>query len=148
MVDELYLEPSRKAQIVFLLVIILAALLFASINPFIDYLTPSQGASSEDLKAGARLLASLALVPQVIVFLIMLFWAAYFGRRGYRTIKFGIFPPVGSIVIWRTKIRTGEQANLEGRTSIFMAVCWGLFALLEIFKIWSLAKLLSFTFTL
>jgi hypothetical protein len=145
MVDDLYLEPSRKAQTIFLLVIIFAALLFAAINPIINYLTPSQSAPLNELETSARLLTLLALGSHILTFFILLLFGAHFGRRGYRALKQGSYPPSGTIVIWRTKIRTGRQAILDGYSSIALGVFWGALALFEVYKIWLLAKLWLFT---
>ena len=141
MVDDLYIEPNRRAQIIVFFVIILVALLFASLSPIVNYLTPSQSAPLEELEAGARLLTLLALGANILGFIISLFWAVYFARKGYRTLKLGSYPPSGTIVVRRTKILTGRQAIRAGYLSISFAVLMALFTLLIGYKIWLLTKL-------
>jgi len=122
MVDDLYLEPNRRAQIFVLIAIILAAILAASLNPIISYLTPSQNAPLQEQVAEAKLMLLLALGTNVIAIIVSLFWVVHFGRQGYRALKLGSYPPSGTIVVRRTKIRTGRQAILAGYLSILFAV--------------------------
>ena len=136
MVDDLYIEPNRRAQIIVFFVIILAALLFASLSPIVNYLTPSQSAPLEELEAGARHLSLLALGTNIVGFIVSLLWVVYFGRKGYRTLKYGSYPPSGTIVVRRTKILTGRQAIRAGYLSISFAVLMGLFTLLIGYTIW------------
>jgi hypothetical protein len=141
MVDDLYIEPNRRAQIIVFFEIILAALLFSSLSPIVNYLTPNQNAPLEELEAGAKLLSLLALGANIFGFIISLFWVVYFGSKGYRTLKLGSYPPSGTIVVRRTKILTGRQAIHAGYLSISFAVLMGLFTLLIGYKIWLLTKL-------
>ena len=141
MEGDLYIEPNRRAQIIVFFVITLAALLLASLSPIVNYLTPSQSAPLEEMEAGARLLTLLALGATIFWFIISLFWVVYFGRKGCRTLKLGSYPPPGTIVVRRTKIRTGRQAISAGYFSISFAVLMGLFTLLIGYKIWLLTKL-------
>ncbi|MBU1426944.1 MAG: hypothetical protein KKH12_03715 [Gammaproteobacteria bacterium] len=120
--DDLYLEPNRRAQVIVLLAIIFAALLAASLNPIINYLTPSQSAPLQEQVAATRLMLFLALCTNVIAFIIALFWVVHFGRQGYLTLKLGSYPPSGTIVVRRTKVRTGRQAIFAGYLSILFAV--------------------------
>jgi hypothetical protein len=135
--DELYLEPNRRAQIIVLLQFVVGALLLVSVYPIINYLTPSPRASLEELEAETRLLRLLTLGIVVIAFIISLFWVRYFGRLGYRALKLEIYPPPGTIVVRRTRVRTGKQAVLAGYLSISFAVLIGLFiAALIGYEIW------------
>jgi hypothetical protein len=138
--EDLYLEPSRKAQIYFFLTIIFAALLYLSIDPLVNYLTPSPNASLEELKAGAQRLSFVNIGVDVIVFIATLYWALSFGKTGYRTLKFGTYPPPGEIVVWRTKIRAGKQAILQGYVLIFFAVISALITLVYGFILWLLIR--------
>ena len=120
--DELYIEPNRKTQIIVLLVIIFAALIIASIELMVSYLTPSLTAPLEELEAGARLLLLLALCVNVAGVVLSVIWVVYFARIGYRTFKFGNYPPPGAIIVFRTKVRTGKEAVISGWLSILFAV--------------------------
>ena len=136
--DEPYVEPNRKVQIIVLLIFVLVGAMVALLEPMIDRITPSQSAPLEELEAGARLLGLLALCACVIGFLVSLLWVAYFGRLGYRTLKLGSYPPPGTIVVFRTRVRTGKRAVLSGYLSISLAVLTGLFAVLMFYGIWLL----------
>ncbi len=142
MADDLYLEPNRKAQIIFVLVIILGILLFVSVDPILHYLTPSQGAPLEDMKAGVRQLNFLGLGVTTIGLIIQLFWVSYFGRQGFRTLKQGRYPPADTIVIRRTRIRTGKYANLAGYLSIAFAILMGLLAIQIGYILWIFISIL------
>ena len=140
--DELYVEPNRKAQIIVLLIFVLVGTMVASLEPMIDRITPSQSAPLEELEAGARLLILLVLGACVIGFIVSLLWVAYFGRLGYRTLKLGSYPPPGTIVVFRTRVRTGKRAVLSGYLSISLAVFIGLFAVLMGYATWRLTSAL------
>ena len=142
MVDDLYLEPNRKAQIFFLVTIIIAAILYASLDPIINSLTPSSNSPLEELEAGAKFLNLLALSTNIIWIIISLFWVGYFSRKAYRTLKFGSYPPSGTIVIRRIKIQTGRQAIIAGYLCILFAVLMGLSTIGIGYLIW------KFTITL
>jgi len=119
--DESYLEPNRKAQFVVLFMLIVFAALIVSFEPIFHRITPSTSAPLEELEAGGRLLVLLALGIFIVTIAAGLFWVAYFVRLGYRTLKLGSYPPPGTIVIVRTRIRTGQQAALSGYLSIGLA---------------------------
>lgn len=120
--DESYLQPSRKAQIIVLVVLILMALIVASLEPVLKHVTPGKSATLEELEGGARLLAILGLVTFSVACVVALTGAGYFARLGYRAMKLGSFPPPGTIVVVRTRIRTGKQVLLSGWLSILFGV--------------------------
>jgi hypothetical protein len=119
--DESYLEPNRKAQYIVLLMLVLFAVIVALFEPMIHRITPSTSAPLEELEAGGKLLVLLALGTFVVAIAVSIFWAAYFARLGYRTLKVGSYPPPGTIVVFRTRIRTGKLAVLSGYLSIAFA---------------------------
>lgn len=119
--DESYLEPNRKAQFIVLLMLVLFAVIVASFEPIIHRITPSTSAPLEELEASGRLLLLLTLGTFVVTFAVGLFWVAYFVRLGYRTLRLGSYPPPGTIVVFRTRIRTGKLAALLGYLSIALA---------------------------
>src|SRR5579859_615648 len=143
--DELYLEPNRRAQIVVLLTIVLAALLFASLDPLIKYITPSQSAASDEIKAGATLLLLLNICVNAIAIALSLIWIIYWCRIGYRSLRSGSYPPPGTIVIIRTRVRTGKQALINGWSAILFAAVMLLLCALLFYKEWLLTKLLLAT---
>ena len=96
--------------------------MLASLEAMINHITPSQTAPLEELEAGARFLVLLALGVNVVAFVFSVIWVVYFVRFGYRTLKFGSYPPPGAIVVFRTRVRTGKEAVLSGWLSILFAV--------------------------
>ena len=139
--EDLYLEPNRKAQINLFLIIIFAALLYLSIDPIVNYLTPSPNASLEELQVGARRISFLGICVRVLNFIIALYWAADSGRKGYLTLKLGTYPPPGTTVVRRTKILTGKQAVHQGYISILFAVLCTSLTILSGFTVWLSIKI-------
>ena len=101
--------------------LILFAVMVASFEPIIHRIAPNTSAPLEELEAGGRLLVVLALGTLLVTIAVGLFWIAYFVRLGYRTLKLKSYPPPGTIVIFRTRIRTGQQAAISGYLSIAFA---------------------------
>lgn len=118
MAEELYLEPSRKAQVILLLVLISGGLVAASIGPLIDYLTPSKSATLEELESGGRSVMLVLMATFFVCVILSLIWASYFLRLGYRALQSGSFPPPGAVVVARTRVRTGRVALISGWLSI------------------------------
>ena len=143
--DELYLEPNRRVQIVVLLIFIVAALLLASLDPLIKYITPSQSAPLEEMKAGATLLLLLNISVNAVAIALSLIWIIYWCRIGYRSLRSGSYPPPGTIVIIRTRVRTGKQALINGWSAIIFAAFMVLLSALLFYKEWLLTKLLLAT---
>lgn len=117
-----YLEPNRKAQITLAAIIVCAAVMFIGIKLFVDSIMPSEDASIKELESAAKLLEALALGTNAIGIIVSLVVAAYFGRLGYRALKTGNFPPLGTIVVRRTMIHTGKKAYIAGSLSIVFAL--------------------------
>jgi hypothetical protein len=136
--EELYLEPNRKAQVLVLIMFGLVAAVLALLEPTISRLTPSQNAPLEELEAGVRVLALLALGILVVGFISSLVGVAYFGRLGYRALKLGSYPPPGAIVVFRTRVQTGKQAVLAGWLTILCAILAGLLAVSWVYPAWLL----------
>lgn len=138
MVGELYVEPNRRAQIIFLLMIIVAGFMLASNDSIINYLAPSRNAPVEEIRSETRLLLLLAISVNFVAFALSLAWTAYVSRLGYRALKLGSFPPPGTIVVFRTRVLTGKQAALTGYLCIMVAVFSGAFAVLMGYATWLL----------
>ena len=142
MAEEQYLEPTRGAQVIVLVVLILTALFLATLEPVLNYLTPSESAPLEELERGGRLLELLWLAFFVAAVFLSLIWMAYFLRLGYRTFEFGSFPPPGAMVLARTRVRTGREAKISG----WLAVSFGLLMVVPAvalgYLVWLLASAL------
>ena len=119
MSDDVYLEPSHRARVVLLWILSVWVLLFAGLWVLVDYVTPRQDAPLEELTLGGERLILLLLGMYVILFIAGALCAVYVARLAYRTFKFGIFPPPGTIVVRRTRVRTGKAASLAGWVCIF-----------------------------
>ena len=122
MAGDSYVDPDRKAQIIVLLLLLLAAAALALNEPMANWITPSDTAPLEKQEAGARLLIMVALGTSVVAFGLGVFCVAYFVRLGYRALKLRIFPPPGTMVIVRTRVRSDKDAMLMGLGSILFAV--------------------------
>lgn len=127
MSNEEYIEPNKKAQVALLLTFVAILVFGVILNSMVDPLRLDQDASLEEIKISLGLLFELANKIIFIGCIIGLFAAWHFGRIGYLALKKGIFPPPGSIVVARTRIRIGKEATLLGYISIFIAFLLGLF---------------------
>ena len=114
--DEQYVEPSRKAQIALLVFLLLAALSLVLV----------EAAISQRPNTGTNILFGVS----VIGFIVALFWVTYFARLGYRAITMRHFPPPGTIVVRRTKVRTGRTATLAGYSALACSGLMSAFAVL------------------
>ena len=47
-----------------------------------------------------------------------LLWVVYFARIGQQSLRTGVYPPTGTVVVRRTRIRTGKEAVVLGYLSI------------------------------
>lgn len=121
MAEDLYREPSRKAQRNTLLYLATFALMILLLWPLSQHLVPAPDASLEEIQAGAELLIVLALCVTLIASVFGIFWIGYFVRLGYRALKHGIYPPPGTVVVRRTRVRIGKEAAVSAYLSIAFA---------------------------
>ena len=142
MTDELYLEPNRRAQVVLLVLLIVGGLSIALIEPLFAYLTPGKSATLEESEGGGRSLMLVSMGTFFVFVILSVLWAAYFARLGYRALKSGSFPPPGTMVIARTRVRTGRVALISGWLSISLGVLFSVSAALLGYFIWLFASAL------
>lgn len=116
-----YLEANRKAQLVVLLTFLFVVVIVVSLEPLLYRVMPSFSASLEGIGTSGGLLLLLTLVSHVVSFALSLFWIAHLVHVGYRTLKLGSYPPPGTMVVFRTRIRTGKQAEVSGYLSFALA---------------------------
>lgn len=119
--DGSYLEANRKAQLVVLLTFLFVVVIVVSIEPLLYRVMPSFSASLEGIGTSGGLLLLLTLVSHVVSFALSLFWIAHLVHVGYRTLKLGSYPPPGTMVVFRTRIRSGKQAEVSGYLSFALA---------------------------
>lgn len=119
--DGSYLEANRKAQFIVLLTFLFVVVIVVSLEPLLYRVMPSFSASLEGIGASGRLLLLLTLLSHVVSFALSLFWIAHLVHAGYRTLKVGTYPPPGTMVVFRTRIRTGKQAAVSGYLSFAFA---------------------------
>jgi hypothetical protein len=120
--DESFLEANRRAQFIVLLTFLFVVVIVVSLEPLLYRVVPSISASLEGIEASGRLLLLLALVSHVASFALSLFWIVHLVHAGYRTLKLGRYPPPGTMVVFRTRVRTGKEAAVSGYLSIAFAV--------------------------
>lgn len=119
--DESYLEANRKAQFIVLLTFLFVVVIVVSLEPLLYRVTPSLSAALQGIEASGRLLVLLALISHVASFALSLFWITHLVHAGYRTLKLGTYPPPGTMVVFRTRVRTGKQAAVSGYLSFALA---------------------------
>jgi hypothetical protein len=140
--SERYVEPSRKAQIVLLAILVLVALVAASIEPTITRLAPSPSAPQQEVDSGIRELTLVGLGTLVVAFIASVWGVTYFVRLGFRALKLRTFPPPGTIVLRRTRIRTGAQATLAAYHALAFAGLLSVLTILSAYVAWVLASAL------
>lgn len=118
---ESFLEANRKAQLIVLLTFLFVVVILVSLEPLLYRVMPSLGTSLQGLEANDRLLLLLTLVSHVVSFALSVFWIAHLVHVGYLTLKLGSYPPPGTMMVFRTRIRTGKQAAVSGYLSFAFA---------------------------
>ena len=140
--DERYVEPSKKAQFVLLGILLLFALIVASLEPTIARLTPPSSASQRELDSAVREITLIGLGTVVVACVTAVWGVTYFARLGFRALKLRTYPPPGTIVVRRTRIRTGAQATLYGYHALAFAGLLSAFTILSAYGAWVLASAL------
>jgi len=119
--DERFIEANRTAQVI--AVVLVAITLFAA-SEWLENLPMSD---AEATRTWERFHVVGFGVSVAVAFL----WSYYFGRIGFRALASGEFPPPGTLVMRRTKVRFGSLARVSGLLSIALAVMmWLLVALM------------------
>jgi len=122
----LYLTPSRKAQVLLLLVTLFGFFIFAITQWLSGLPLPASGASREALDNYAHTVSrgTEILLGASIIFAAV--WSYYMGRMGIKGLACREFPPPGTSVILKTRIRTGAFAVLSSWLAILIAVSFWL----------------------
>ena len=120
--EDLYLEPNLKARKTAILCFAAFAVLMVSLIAWIQPQVPAPNASTEEIEAFLEFVVSFAIVFTIASSPIVLLSALYFARIGQQTLRTGVYPPTGTTVIRRTRIRTGKQAVALGYLSIAFSV--------------------------
>lgn len=114
-----FLEASQNAKRIAVVLLILVIAAGFLLIPWVGSMDPGDEASMDEL---ARAMQDVKFAGRVIVGSTLLLWAigaVYFVRLGYRTRKFGQYPPPGTMVFRRTRIRRDADARLIG------GLCYG-----------------------
>ena len=115
---ERFIEANRVAQAILVAVLLIGIAIFASKELLVNRWLPGAGATLEELTQ--FLIASLVFCVSAAMF-----WSFYFGRMGFRAIASGEFPPPGTLVVRRTKVRFGLIARVSAWLSIaFALISW------------------------
>ena len=120
--EDLYLEPNREARKTAILCFAAFALFMVSLIAWIQQQVPAPNASTKEIETFLEFVASFALLFTIASSPIALLSAFYFFRIGQQTLRTGVYPPTGTTVIRRTRLRTGKQAFALGYLSIAFSV--------------------------
>ncbi len=119
--NERFIEANRTAQIT---AIVVAAIAILAASPWLGNLPMSD---EEAAQVWERF--HVAIVGACVGLAIL--WSLYFGRIGFSTLATGEFPPPGTLVVRRTKVRFGSVARLAGWLCIgFVLMIWLFVALM------------------
>ena len=140
MESDQYLYPTAKGRIVQGAILIIALLVIIFLKSFVQSLSPPENENTtiEELKADTEYLNSISLTIAVTSIIFCLGLAGFSIRKGNETIKKKQFPPPGSPVFFKTKIRSGKYALRLGIGCYILGVVY--LALVSFFGylIWSL----------
>ena len=120
MEENLYIYPTTKGRMIFGALVIIGILVLIFLNLFIQ--------SIDELQADIEYLNSTSLTLSVTSILFSLVFAGLSLRKGKKTIKIGQFPPPGTLVFIKTKIRYGKFALWQGVGCYILGVVYLLLA--------------------
>ena len=142
MPNDLYEQPSRKA-----LVIVLFMLLFVVLANFVDpaiaLLTPGPEASLPERNEAVDRMVLVAFLMSVLAFSLIASVGLYFFRLGYGSAVSRRFPPLGATVVLRTRVRVGRAAVAMGWCYIALSAVMFCLASIEGYGIWFSIRLLA-----
>lgn len=129
--DPTFIEPTTKARALFGAWILIGVIGFILSERIADSANFPEGASLQDME---QQLQSLELSMWILFGISVIFIAAlssHLARMGFNGLASHQFPPMGTLVIRRTKIKTGADAALSSWLAIVIAILvWGQVALL------------------
>lgn len=83
---------------------------------------PAPDASPEEIEAYVESDVAHIITFTIVSSPIGLLWVVYFARLGHQSLRTGVYPPTGTVVVRRTRIRTGKEAVVLGYLSIAFSV--------------------------
>jgi hypothetical protein len=120
--QERYIPASRTAQILLLIMVIIGFLIFAVIHWLSGLPMPPPGSASAALDGYVHTVKQATWILFAVSIPISAAWSYYMARMGYRGLVSKEFPPPGTLVVTRTRIRTGRTAVFSSWLAIVMAV--------------------------
>ena len=110
---EQFAVPTRLGIIISLCLLGTFVALYFSVEPVVEYLSPSpnEDASLADLRASLDRYDQLFVYICVLSVLIFGMFAMLLFRWGYQAYSTEKFPPDGAFVLFKTKIRVGAYAR-------------------------------------
>lgn len=129
MQSDRYVEPSRGAGRVLGAAILVVGGVMVFAWTWLYVFLGAKGASQEALEAKLQTLEIASSVLGGFAALIAAFGALYTGRIGFRTLLHGQYPPHGTTVITRVKIRVGQEARIWGWLSVALGLMFSVAAM-------------------
>jgi hypothetical protein len=138
MTDSLYVEPNRKVQIILVLTIIAAGFVFASVDTILIHFRPTANASKEDIEIWTSQLSFLLFGMLIVFLVVQICCICYLVCQGFRTLKQSRYPPIGAVVVWRTRVRSARAAKIMGFLTIGFSIALAFTAIQVCYVFWIL----------
>jgi hypothetical protein len=135
-----YIQANLKARIVSFGYIVFMILIAMLLMYGLDDAIPQENASQDELRQSTASLGQQINIFAVFTLIHAIFFCWYFVRLANSSIRTGKFPPPGTWVIVRTKIRTGKSALVSAYASYFLAVFMWLPVAIPVYLKWILGK--------
>lgn len=138
--DDQYIQANGNARLVLAGYVALMLLIAFLLLYGLDRATPPENVSQKVLDQSIESLDQLFNILLIITLIHAVFFCWYFVRLATNSIRTGKFPPPGTWVIVKTKIRIGKRALVSAYATYFLAVFMWLPVAIPLYLKWLLEK--------
>ena len=138
--QERYIEANRTAQILLVALVIIGIIIFAISMWLSGIPVPPEGAGRVllDRYADSVLLGTWTLLVISVPFSAV--WSFYLARMGVKGLACGEFPPPGTLVALRTKVKVGIMARVSNWLALAMAIAFWLPVSILVYSLYLIGK--------
>ena len=136
---EQYAVPTRRGRIVYLFLLATFVALNFSVEPALEYLSPSLSEDASLAELSARIKWQDQLFMYICFLSVLIFgtFAMLCFKWGYQTYATQRFPPDGAFVLFKTKIRVGVYARRIAFLYYFLSIIFLVYVIGSIYFAWN-----------